>query len=545
MEVLSSKLPVVSGNSIVIDADAPGLSAVSGIRLDPVGTTLWEGFELSDNTIVGPNVGGGIVLIGDSDTVPSHYSPDDRLIVGNLVDGGGAGTQGLVLRGGVYGTTIRSNELRANGMNVWLSRSGTARLPVLLEDNLIQGVHALPGDHGLYLDDEDRDGLDEVHLALTRNEIRDHSGSGIYAVSKSSLSSVVLGDAGDPTAGNLLVDNCRYNIELTRDVNNPLDLPNNLSMDARNNWWGVECGPGVQSTVFDRFSMQSIGLGTVTVVPWTDDTGVTIDMPESCQGAFSPKTLSLDVGSSGAGQGTAPSFSFDVVAGEVEIGSWVVQFPPETVFHGFPMGPVGTWSYSGLINGSFPLIGIAPDTAYFDRNFDGNFDPDDHLVYWSAPELQVSLGAGAGSGVEPWSLVHSIDLDSGLFSNPAEPGDYVVGSRWRSRDGRLECATLVQSVYCTLPGSAVVGTIQVRKDPAGLRAWWPALDGSGLDCFSGYAIIAGNDPANLGGFTDRTGLDGDGVPTSFTGDFPETYFLVVGQGPQSQLGPISPGVFLP
>ena len=131
------------------------------------------------------------------------------------------------------------------------------------------------------------------------------------------------------------------------------------------------------------------------------------------------------------------------------------------VFSGFPMGPAGTLTYSGLVSGSFELVGIAPDTAYFDRNFDGNFDPADYLVHWSAPELQVALGTGAGGGIEPWSLVHDIDLASGLFTNPAEPGNYVIESRWRSRDSRLKCTSFVESINCTLPGSAVVGTMDV------------------------------------------------------------------------------------
>jgi hypothetical protein len=544
--VIASKYPVISGNAISIDVDPSGLSSVGGVYLDPVGTLLWEGFEVSDNLIVGPNVGGGLVINGDLDAEPTrHDDPDGRLVSGNHVDGRGRGTTGLVLRGGVYGTNVRSNEFTANGVNVWLSRTGAPGLPAVFEDNLVQGVHVLPGDHGIFLDDEDRDGLDQVHLILTGNTVRNHSGSGIFAVSKSSLSTVRIGDVADPGAGNAFFDNCRYNIELSRDADNPLDLPNNLAVDARNNWWGVDCGPGVQSTVLDRFAVQSVGLATVTMVPWTDDKFETIDGPESCLGAFTPKTLGLALDDRGADMDVTASFSFDVIAGEVEIENWIVQFPDEMVFNGFPAGTAGSWTYSGGINGSFPLIGLGTDAAYFDFDGDGSLSADDYLVYWADAELRVVLGPGSGSGVEAWSLFNTIDLAPGLFTNPPDPGSYVIESRWRSRDGRLECTSFVEEVHCTLPGSAVVGTMRVIKDPAGIRAFWPAIDTSGLDCFSGYAVIAGEDPANFGDFADRSGFDLDGVDTSFTGSLPDSYFLVVAAGPQGQLGPVAPDVFVP
>ena len=61
----------------------------------------------------------------------------------------------------------------------------------------------------------------------------------------------------------------------------PLDLPNNLQVEATLNSWGVDCAPGVQSTIFDRFTEQGLGLATVTVLnvydsdfPWPPGTKI-------------------------------------------------------------------------------------------------------------------------------------------------------------------------------------------------------------------------------------------------------------------------------
>ena len=78
------------------------------------------------------------------------------------------------------------------------------------------GSNALADDHGIFLDDVDRDGTDQVHLVLTGNRVRDHSGSGLLAVNKSASSTVRLGDPADPSLGNFFSGNCRYNVELSR-----------------------------------------------------------------------------------------------------------------------------------------------------------------------------------------------------------------------------------------------------------------------------------------------------------------------------------------
>ena len=548
IEVLSSKNPVISGNAVSFGGDSTGRTDVGGIRMDPVGTMTWESFSVVNNMLTGHSRGGGLVIEGDADTDPAHHGPDSHLIAGNLIDAAGDGDLGLVLRGGVYGVTVRGNEVRGHAANVFLSRSGTPSWPVVLEDNLIEGIHLLPGDHGIWLDDEAMDGSDEVHLVLTGNTIQRHSGSGLFAVNKNAASTVVMGDPGDPGAANLLTRNCRYNVELSRDVNNPSDLPNDLHVDARGNRWGVDCSPGVQSTVMDRYAVQSIGLGTVDLEPWFDEDLVLVDSAENCAGPFSARDLTFETNSWTEGDPIALTLGFPVAAADVEIESWIVRMPDEMGFTGFEPGmPAGEWSYTGLRQGSFQLIGLTPDQAFFDRDHNGALTGGDWLVLWRAPELQVFFGMAEGNSVEPFSLDHRVAFADGLFTNPASEGTYVLESRWTSRDGRFECDTHVQSIRCRVDVGAVVASLRVVKHPDGIRVYWPALNPAGFSCWAGYGVVGTNDLWGPAGFTDHSGLDtsGGNGDTVFTGDPPATYLLVVSVGPQGQLGPFRPGEYLP